>query len=258
MLRINIILSVLFNSLMGFAQTETPLNLAESEVQLQRFILENLDSIRANCDYESIHFIAEYDYDINSAKNIGFYSKSDYLEDNKIEVWNPLEDYAQELFKFVPNIDPDSHQTQMQVPIILEKESLEEHIKLSEELLIEEKKFSDVILPNSLFKLKIKTLFYTRTNSATIDIRDVEIYSKLNGLNSNAIWLDDHTALVMRIITTSYTSNIEQNAEVYIYHRSKLIYNDISQIIDSKLNLKASSINESVRLYDIDLSIVFH
>jgi hypothetical protein len=258
----------------GFSQKEVPINLDECSIELRKFMLENFDSIKKHTPQDTIFFIVKYKYKKRIPYFLGFYYDTCSEYNNKIEVWKPLEDYSEKLFSFLPNIDPNSFQAEHLLHIVLVEEHLKDFIKSSEKYLENKKQNSGEINYNNKFTIEIKRLFYKNysgifyidslkkmqdslnTHSA-LEIKDYKYVSKLNGLNSNAIWIDENTILVFRVNKTSYEGIIENTVEVFLYNNNKLIYQRIVNINNGVAKIKTYNTTSSEKAFEIEMFITF-
>jgi hypothetical protein len=117
------LLILLIKCSIGFSQIETPIDFWRGTLEFQKFVLKNLDSIKNNCGYDTIYFNAKGD---NKLTKIGFYNDKSLNIYNKIAVWKPLNDYAEILFSFIPDMNSGyrTGETEVNHIIILNKKAL--------------------------------------------------------------------------------------------------------------------------------------
>jgi len=257
-----VIITILFliTTVSSLAQREVPLSMVQSDVQLRQFILNNLDSIKQYSALDKLYFTVEYSSGENTPKIVKFHSDSS----KRIHVWSPLQEYAEKLFNFLPNISPNSQQTGITIPISLNKKKLLSQLKESEVILNDIQNPDRFITPNSGFTLKVNEIIYrinvdSLHHKINLSIEDIMMNSNLNVLNSNSIWIDDKTVILFRVIETSFWSEPYQEVEMFIFYDSKIIYENTSTVYENTANFVESSLNNNPNIeFSVNIEVDFN
>lgn len=260
---------ILCNTFLAVAQSEVPLDISQSDILLQEFIAENVDSVRKHCQCEQLFFIVSYEHETPS--ELSFYRTN--KEGGPAKVWEPLAEYANHLFKFIPEIRPSSSWGSIEATIVLNKEMLLKRLEWYKRIQqAESAKRPTTIQRDAKYTLKVNELHCPKMSrlelddikfsrlEETVDLTNIDFSSQLNGLDSNLIWLDDKTAIWFRVIMTSFEGLSSYEYEWRIYHDMKLIYSTYSDYSSIKQSFPLpvnEHFNPSGKDFVVDIKLEF-